>query len=63
MDWDDIRPPAKSEAVKIGENLDRLSISELEARISLLEAEITRVREEVDRKKAHEERAASVFKR
>lgn len=62
MDWDE----AKQKMVKgaqVGESLDRLSISDLEARIAAFEAEIVRVRAEITRKKAHEAAAASIFKR
>jgi len=62
MDWDE----AKQKMVKgaqVGENLDTLSISDLEARITAFEAEIVRVRTEIARKKAHETAAANLFKR
>jgi transposase len=42
MDWDDVRPEPKKGAV-IGDNLDTLSVAELEARISDLEREIARL--------------------
>ncbi len=62
MDWDDLKPkPAP--AVTVGENLQNLSIAELEQRIVALSAEIERVREELQAKKAHEAAAAAVFKR
>jgi uncharacterized small protein (DUF1192 family) len=62
MDWDE----AKQKTVKgiqVGDNLETLSIRELEARIAALEAEIARVRAEITRKKAHEAAAAGLFKR
>lgn len=62
MDWDEIRPkPAK--ATSLGENLETLSISELEARIEAFEAEIARTRVEIDTKKRHEAAASALFKR
>jgi uncharacterized small protein (DUF1192 family) len=61
MDWDDLKPkPAP--AVTVGENLQNLSIAELEQRIVALSAEIERVRQELQAKKAHEAAAAAVFK-
>ena len=61
MDWD---VPQKQSAgqVRVGEPLDRLSISELENRIQLLESEIDRVREELRKKRSHEADAAAIFK-
>ena len=62
MDWDEAKEKtAKGPA--IGDNLDRLSISELDARIVAFEAEIVRLRAEITKKKAHEAAAASLFKR
>jgi uncharacterized small protein (DUF1192 family) len=61
MDWDDERPkPAKS--VSLGDNLETLSVSELEARIKAFEAEIRRVAAELERKRAHEAAASKLFK-
>lgn len=62
MDWDE----AKEKTVKgaaIGDSLDRLSIGELEARVTAFEGEILRLRAEITKKKAHEAAAASLFKR
>jgi uncharacterized small protein (DUF1192 family) len=62
VDWDDIRPkPALGAA--IGENLEKFSVAELEARIKALEAEIVRVGAELAKKKAHEAAASLVFKK
>jgi uncharacterized small protein (DUF1192 family) len=61
MDWDDVRQPQAGEVI-VGENLERLSVGELEARIVGLEAEIERVRAELERKRAHEVQAAALFK-
>ena len=62
MDWDDQRPkPAK--AIAVGDNLQSLSVAELDARIVTLTQEIERVRMELQAKKAHEAAAAAVFKR
>lgn len=62
MDWEE----AKEKTVKaagIGDNLDKLSVAELEARIVAFEAEIVRVRTEMAKKKAHNAAAESLFKR
>lgn len=60
MDWDDSRPtPAKS--ASIGENLETLSVAELEHRIGAFAAEIERVKAELARKRAHENAAAALF--
>lgn len=62
MDWDDLKPkPAPT--VTVGENLQNLSIAELEQRIVALSGEIERVRQELQAKKAHEAAADAVFKR
>lgn len=62
MDWDEPKPtPAK--AIVVGEDLQRLSVAELDARIAALTREIDRIRDEVRAKKAHEAAAAAVFKR
>lgn len=63
MDWDDVRPKTPAKGMTIGENLEALSLAELEARIGQLEQEIERVRAELARKRAHEEAAAALFKR
>lgn len=62
MDWDDVRPEPKKGAV-IGDNLDTLSVAELEARISDLEREIARVKAELEKKRRHEDAASALFKR
>ncbi|MBN9259982.1 MAG: DUF1192 domain-containing protein [Hyphomicrobium sp.] len=62
MDWDEARQKTVK-GIQVGENLETLSLGELEARIAAFEAEIVRVRAEITRKKAHEAAAASLFKR
>lgn len=62
MDWDDVRP-APPKSTSIGDNLETLSVSELESRIAALEAEIERVKAELARKRAHENAAAALFKK
>ncbi len=39
MDWDEVRPKT-TKAASVGENLENLSVAELEARIQAFEAEI-----------------------
>ena len=61
MDWDEARPkPAIGAA--IGDNLETLSVGELEARIGALEREITRVKTELETKRRHENAASALFK-
>ena len=62
MEWDEPRPKPATE-IAIGEELSKLSVAELSARITALETEIARVRAELSRKKAHEATAAALFKR
>lgn len=62
MDWDEQRP-APAKAITVGEDLQNLSVAELDARIAALTREIDRVREELRAKRAHEAAAAAVFKR
>jgi len=62
MDWDEARP-APSKSASIGDNLETLSVAELEARIEAFAAEIQRVKAELERKRAHESAAAALFKK
>jgi len=62
MDWDDQRP-APSKAIGIGDNLETLSVGELEQRIAALTAEIDRVKAELAKKRAHEAAASALFKK
>ena len=62
MEWDEPkRAPVKG--ITVGEDLQTLSVAELEERIAVLTREIDRVRREVETKRAHEAAAAAVFKR
>lgn len=62
MDWDEHRPaPARSAA--IGENLETLSVAELEGRIAAFAAEIERIRAELETKRAHESAAEALFRK
>jgi uncharacterized small protein (DUF1192 family) len=62
MDWDELAPKPRK-GIALGESLESLSVSELEARIVALQEEIDRVKAEIGAKKAHEAAAAAVFKR
>lgn len=62
MDWDEAKPKAVT-GVTVGENLETLSVAELEQRIVVLKSEIDRVAGELSKKKAHEEAASALFKR
>jgi uncharacterized small protein (DUF1192 family) len=62
MNWDDERPKPKASA-GIGDNLETLSVAELEQRIAAFSAEIERVKAELARKRAHESAAEALFKK
>jgi len=63
MDWDDIVPKtAKGIQVIVGDNLETLSVAELEQRILVFETEIVRVRDELEKKRRHEAAASALFK-
>jgi uncharacterized small protein (DUF1192 family) len=62
MDWDEVRP-APPKSASVGENLETLSVAELENRIAAFTAEIERVAAELAKKRAHEEAAAALFKK
>ncbi|MEO1793523.1 MAG: DUF1192 domain-containing protein [Pseudomonadota bacterium] len=60
---EDDSAPAKTPAGHVvGENLETLSVAELEARLTALKAEIVRIETERDRKMKHADDVASVFK-
>lgn len=61
MDWDEVRPPPRTSA-GLGDNLETLSVAELEERIAAFTAEIERVKAELARKRAHESAAEALFK-
>lgn len=66
MDTDDIAPPPRAGdpvALLAGQDLDPLSVRELEARIVALEAEIARTRTHMTRAVNHRASADSLFKR
>ncbi len=46
----------------IGENLDDISVAELEQRISALDSEITRIRAEIAKKQSSKAAAAAFFR-
>ena len=56
MELDDL--PKKKPDLVIGENLDAISVAELEQRIQALESEIVRIRAEITRKQASRSAAA-----
>ncbi len=61
MDWEELKPKPV-QGIVVGENLENLSVAELEERIKALEQEIARVGAERDKKKAHEATASQLFK-
>ena len=60
MDPDDL--PKKPPALAIGENLDAISLTELELRIQALESEIGRIKAEIARKRASKSAADAFFR-
>jgi uncharacterized small protein (DUF1192 family) len=60
MELDDA--PQKTPSMVIGENLDSISVAELEQRIHVLQEEITRVRAEIAKKQASRSAADSFFR-
>jgi uncharacterized small protein (DUF1192 family) len=61
MDLDDL--PKKPAPVTLGENLDLLSVAELEHRVQALESEIDRVKAVIASKQASKTAADAFFKR
>ena len=61
MDWDDVQVSPKKQ-VTVGEPLDALSITDLDARVMALDAEIVRVKAEIDRKRRQADAANAMFK-
>ena len=55
-------PPRKPTGMVIGENLDLLSVSELEQRLQALEAEMERVRAVLQSKRASKSAADAFFR-
>jgi uncharacterized small protein (DUF1192 family) len=61
MDWDELqKKPAPK--VSLGDNLETLSIGELERRMVDFRNEIARIEAELARKRAHEAAASALFK-
>jgi len=60
MDLDDA--PKKPANMVIGENLDAISVAELEQRILALDSEILRLKAEIAKKQASRNAAAAFFK-
>jgi uncharacterized small protein (DUF1192 family) len=60
MDLDD--EPKKPANMVIGENLDAVSVAELEQRIQALESEIGRLKAEIAKKQASRSAADAFFK-
>jgi uncharacterized small protein (DUF1192 family) len=60
MSFEDL--PKKPAGVVLGENLDLLSVSELEHRVSQLESEITRVKAAITSKQASKNAADAFFR-
>ncbi len=54
--------PRKAKVIAIGDDLDDVSIPELQLYLGQLEAEMARVRDEIARKDAHKRAAMAAFK-
>jgi uncharacterized small protein (DUF1192 family) len=54
--------PRPKPKMVIGENLDEISVAELEQRITTLDSEILRIRAEIAKKQAGKAAAAAFFK-
>lgn len=65
MDLDDILGPRPDDPLPalLREDLDRLSVAELEARIAALEGEIARTRRRIQGATSHRASADALFKR
>lgn len=66
MDIDDIAPPPRPGdpiALVIHQDLDPLSVAELEARVTALECEIARIKDHIQRAVNHRVIADELFKR
>ena len=61
MNWDDELPKPKP-TITVGENIERLSIADLDDRIVALESEIVRVKAERTAKQTLISAAAALFK-
>ncbi len=61
--WDDGEAKKLIKRIEIGEELERLSIAELEERIAALQAEIDRLYGKIAQKRASASAAHSVFKK
>lgn len=60
MDPDDL--PKPKPAVTVGDNLDLMSIADLEQRIEILESEIARIRQAIAQKRASKSAADAFFR-
>ena len=62
MDWDDVMKPKAKAGAALGDNLETLSVGELQARIAALQDEIARVERELTRKQQQKSAADALFK-
>ena len=60
MDPEDL--PRKKPDMVIGENLEAISVSELEQRIAILDSEIARIKADIAKKQASKAAASAFFK-
>lgn len=62
MDWDDVMKPKPKPGPALGDNLETLSVADLETRIAALRDEIARVEVELARKQKQKSAADALFK-
>jgi uncharacterized small protein (DUF1192 family) len=60
MDLEDL--PTEKPAIAIGENLELMSVAEMEQRVLILESEIARVKAAIAQKQASKSAAAAFFR-
>lgn len=61
--WDDSEAKQPPKRIEVGEELERLSIAELEQRVEILAGEIARVKEKITQKQSSASAAMAVFKK
>ena len=62
MDWDEAAAKQAAKGFAVGEDLSRLRIAELEARVATLREEIIRVETQIAVKRGYEAAASALFK-
>jgi len=65
MDFEDILPKRADDplALLVKQDLDPISVEELNARVAILEAEIARAKQQIEKSVNHRASADAIFKR